>query len=236
EVQTSHVSRDPPRERNRQRELGIGCRRNGGVPHDARAVRRPRRKPRTEHPDFVAAGLEPATERLDRDRDAPGERQIVVCEERDPPRPAQALLNFSKSSGLMFCSHSLSRSGSSAFTGSAPPSFATSRVFALRTTSSSTKIGAATRSASAIASDGRESTVYSCSPIWRYRTAKKVLSRRSVTTTFTTRASIASRMFLIRSCVIGRGVAIFSSSSAIALASKIPTQIGSERLSSSSRR
>jgi hypothetical protein len=43
-------------------------------------------------------------------------------------------------------------------------------------------------------------------------------------------------MFLMRSWVIGRGVAIFSSSSAMALASKIPTQIGSERLSSSSRR
>ena len=40
----------------------------------------------------------------------------------------------------------------------------------------------------------------------------------------------------MRSWVIGRGVAIFSSSSAIALASKMPTQMGSERFSSSSRR
>ncbi len=43
-------------------------------------------------------------------------------------------------------------------------------------------------------------------------------------------------MFLIRSWVIGRGVEIFSSSSAMALASKRPTQIGRERFSSSSRR
>src|SRR6266851_10224580 len=40
----------------------------------------------------------------------------------------------------------------------------------------------------------------------------------------------------MRSCVMGRGVEIFSSSSAMALASKRPTQMGSERLSSSSRR
>ena len=87
-----------------------------------------------------------------------------------------------------------------------------------------------------MASDGRESTVYSASPSLRWSTAKKVFSLRSVTTTFTTCASSVSRMFLMRSCVIGRGVAIFSSSSAMALASKIPTQMGSERLSSSSRR
>src|SRR5438270_10473139 len=36
-------------------------------------------------------------------------------------------------------------------------------------------------------------------------------------------------MFCSRSCVIGRGIAVFSNSSAIALASKIPTQIGSTR-------
>ena len=40
----------------------------------------------------------------------------------------------------------------------------------------------------------------------------------------------------MRSCVIGRAVGIFSSSSAMALASGDPTQIDSERLSSSSRR
>ena len=34
-------------------------------------------------------------------------------------------------------------------------------------------------------------------------------------------------MFCSRSCVIGRGVAVFSSSSAMALASKMPTQMGS---------
>ena len=45
-----------------------------------------------------------------------------------------------------------------------------------------------------------------------------------------------SAELLIRSCVIGRGVEILSSSSAMALASKRPTQIGRERFSSSSRR
>ena len=39
-----------------------------------------------------------------------------------------------------------------------------------------------------------------------------------------------------RSCVIGRGVATFSICSAIALASKSPTQIGSTRWPSLSRR
>ena len=36
-------------------------------------------------------------------------------------------------------------------------------------------------------------------------------------------------MFCNRSCVIGRGIAVFSNSSAIAFASKIPTQIGNTR-------
>ena len=39
-----------------------------------------------------------------------------------------------------------------------------------------------------------------------------------------------------RSCVIGRGVATFSIWSAIAFASKMPTQIGSTRCPSLSRR
>src|SRR5689334_3236679 len=42
--------------------------------------------------------------------------------------------------------------------------------------------------------------------------------------------------FRSRSCVIGRGVVTFSICSAIALASKIPTQIGSTRCPSLSRR
>jgi hypothetical protein len=64
----------------------------------------------------------------------------------------------------------------------------------------------------------------------------EVLSRRSLTTIFCTRVLSDSRMFLIRSWVMGRGVEIFSSSSAMALASKRPTQMGRERFSSSSRR
>src|SRR5262245_48815913 len=87
-----------------------------------------------------------------------------------------------------------------------------------------------------MASEGRESTVYSVSPSCTWSTAKKVFSLRSVTTTLSTRASSVSRMFLMRSWVIGRAGATFSSSSAIALASKMPTQICSDRLSSSSRR
>ena len=42
--------------------------------------------------------------------------------------------------------------------------------------------------------------------------------------------------FRSRSCVIGRGVVTFSICSAMALASKMPTQIGSTRCPSLSRR
>src|SRR5262249_35479559 len=82
---------------------------------------------------------------------------------------------------------------------------ATSTLLARRTTSSSTKMGAPTRSASAMASEGRESTVISSSPSRRWIRAKNVLSRRSLTTIFSTLASTDSRMFLIRSWVMGRG-------------------------------
>src|SRR5215468_661962 len=136
----------------------------------------------------------------------------------------------------MESSHSLILAWSSVLLPESSCSFATSTFLALATTSSSTKMGAATRRASAMASEGRESTAISAEPSWRWITAKKVFSRRSLTSTLTTRASIDSRMFLIRSWVMGRGVGIFSSSRAMALASKRPTQMGSERFSSSSRR
>src|SRR5580765_777214 len=66
--------------------------------------------------------------------------------------------------------------------------------------------------------------------------AKKVLSLRSLMTIRSTRASSSRTRLLSRSWVIGRGVAIFSIAIAIALASKIPTQIGRKTPSPASRR
>jgi len=138
EVQPGDEPPDPPRVRNRQREFRVGRGGNRGVAHDPARDVLSAGQAGSEDPRLMPGGLEALPERLDRDRDAPVKRQVVVGEERDPHRQAsrQALLNFSKSSGLMFCNHSRSWSGSSALTGSA--SFVTSRLFALRTTSSST--------------------------------------------------------------------------------------------------
>ncbi len=66
--------------------------------------------------------------------------------------------------------------------------------------------------------------------------AKKVSLRSSVTTTRSTVAPSPTIAFFIRSWVMGRGGETFSISSAMALASKTPTQIGStESLSTSLR-
>ena len=78
-----------------------------------------------------------------------------------------------------------------------------------------------------MASLGRASTV-TVSPSCSIQTvAKNVSSFRSETTTRVTDAPSPFAMLRIRSCVIGLGVAVFSSSSAIAFASNTPTQIGS---------
>src|SRR6266404_4341050 len=77
----------------------------------------------------------------------------------------------SKSPGFSDSSHSLILAGSSPFPVPISVSLATSTVRALCTTSSSTKIGAPTRSARAMASDGRESTVMSAPPRRRWMTA-----------------------------------------------------------------
>src|SRR5258706_13095330 len=91
--------------------------------------------------------------------------------------------------------------------------------FEFFSTSSSTNIGQSTRSASASASDGRESMLIT-SPLRSSQiTAKKVSSRSSVTTTLCTCVSKPVSTFLIKSCVIGRGALTFSISSAIAFAS-----------------
>ena len=66
--------------------------------------------------------------------------------------------------------------------------------------------------------------------------AKKVLSFRSLTTTRSTWPSRSVMMLRSRSCVIGRGVAMFSICSAMAFASKMPTQIGRTRSPSLSLR
>src|SRR6185503_1011515 len=66
--------------------------------------------------------------------------------------------------------------------------------------------------------------------------AKNVLSFRSDTTIFSMRPRRSWMTFFSRSCVIGRGVVTFSIWSAIALASKTPTQIGRTRCPSLSRR
>ena len=87
-------------------------------------------------------------------------------------------------------------------------------------TSASTKIGQSARSAKAIASEGRESSIMGDpSLVCISMTAKKVLSRSSVTTTRSTCRPSSTIRFRRRSCVIGLGGAIFSISSAIAFAS-----------------
>src|SRR5579864_7994472 len=94
-------------------------------------------------------------------------------------------------------------------------------------TSSSTKIGQSTRNASASASLGRESMLINSPSRSTQISAKNVSSRKSFTTIFCTCTSSPSSTFFKRSWVIGRGVDTFSISSAIALASYAPTQIGS---------
>src|SRR3954466_14729971 len=66
--------------------------------------------------------------------------------------------------------------------------------------------------------------------------AKNVFSFRSETTILSIRPCRSAMTFLSRSCVIGRGVETFSICSAIAFASKTPTQIGRTRWPSLSRR
>ena len=56
-----------------------------------------------------------------------------------------------------------------------------------------------------------------------------MFSRRSDTTIFWMSALRSQMTFFSKSCVIGRGVVTFSICSAIALASKTPTQMGSTR-------
>ena len=63
-----------------------------------------------------------------------------------------------------------------------------------------------------------------------------MFSCRSQTTIFWTDALRSWMTFRSRSCVIGRGVEMFSICRAMALASKIPTQIGSTFCPSWSRR
>src|SRR6266545_2124783 len=77
--------------------------------------------------------------------------------------------SLSKSPGLIDSSHSLIRAGSSALPGpSGSLATLTSIDSALVSTSSSTNMGASTRSASAMASEGRESTVRSVDPSRRW--------------------------------------------------------------------
>src|SRR5205085_8051163 len=168
----AHPRRDGARKRNRQRELGIRGGRDRGVAQHAGRVGEGPGEARREHPGLVPAVLEAAPQRLDGDGHAAAEGRVVVREERDAHAGGQALLYFSKSSGLMFCSHSRSCSGSSVLTGS--PSLAPSILPGSGNTSSSTKIRSATRKASAMASEGRESTVYSAVLSWRWWTAEKV--------------------------------------------------------------
>jgi len=87
-----------------------------------------------------------------------------------------------------------------------------------------------------MASLGRESTM-SVSPFrLRWMQAKKVLFRKSTISIFWTFASRILSRSRMRSCVIGREKLIFSSSVAMALASKSPIQIGTARLPSRSFR
>src|SRR5208337_2441170 len=98
--------------------------------------------------------------------------------------------------------------------------------FELFSTCSSTKIGQSIRNASANASLGRESMLINSPSRSTQISAKKVSSRRSLTTIFCTRTSSPKNTFFSRSWVMGRGVCTFSISSAMALASYAPTQMG----------
>src|SRR3989442_1228662 len=92
-VGVEHVDVEPPDplghprpERDRQRELGVGRGGNRRVADDARLAGNGTREAGGEDPDVVAPDLEAAAERLDRCRDAPAERQVVVGKERDAHR------------------------------------------------------------------------------------------------------------------------------------------------------
>src|SRR5215471_15019539 len=135
---------------------------------------------------------------------------------------------FPRSSGFTSSSHFRSLSGSCS-----SPSDRRDRLFS--STSSSTKMSAFDRRAKAIASLGRLSTFQVASPRERWIRAKNVLSRRSLMTTRSTFVSSSERTFFRRSWVIGRGVVTLSISMAIALASKMPTQMGRKTPSAASR-
>ena len=100
------------------------------------------------------------------------------------------------------------------------------------TTSSAAKICASQRTASAIASDGRESISTSV-PSWTIVIrAKYVFSRSSVTVTLTTSPLSSETTSVSRSCVIGRCGLAPCSFIRIAAASGWPIQIGRKRSSS----
>src|SRR5215831_7308427 len=88
-------------------------------------------------------------------------------------------------------------------------------------------MGQSRRKASASASEGRESMLMTLPSRSIQITAKNVSSRSSFTTILWTCVSRPISRFLIRSCVMGRGVVTFSISRAMALASYTPTQMGS---------
>ena len=87
-----------------------------------------------------------------------------------------------------------------------------------------------------MASLGRLSTAQVAPARERWMRAKNVLSFRSLMTMRSTRVSSSFKRLFKRSWVIGRGVSIFSIAMAMALASKMPTQIGRKTPSPTSRR
>ena len=91
---------------------------------------------------------------------------------------------------------------------------------------SATKIGASVRTASASASEGRESTSISLPSTASVITAWKVFSRSWVTATLDTVAFSSLSIEVTRSCVIGRAVGVFWSFMRIAAASGWPIQMG----------
>ena len=82
-----------------------------------------------------------------------------------------------------------------------------------------------------MASDGRLETRWTPSLACSSISAKKVLSRRSVTTTDSTLTPRSSSRSFMRSWVIGRGVVTSSRANAMAVASAPPMKIGSTRWS-----
>src|SRR5215472_8103228 len=127
---------------------------------------------------------------------------------------------------LLTRSRKTARRSSSSFSGTCSSSSFSGMTPARSSTSVLTKIGQPKRTASAMASLGRESTSNSRPSCLKWRRAKKTSSVREVTTIRLTEIPSSPNVDIIRSWVIGRSGAIPWIFIAMALASNGPIQIG----------